>query len=123
MHSLISPTIAAVMAGVAASLTLGVAPAAGQDQSAQIIVQGPSANVRGERVPYYDLNLATRQGEQALYRRVSNAVERVCLHDEGRWYGMTQPDFIGCTEGAWRGARPQMIGAVFRARQLAYRQH
>ena len=45
----------------------------------------------------------------------------VCLYDEGRWYGMTQPDFIGCTEKAWRSARPQMVGAIFRARQLAYR--
>lgn len=123
MISRISPTVAAVMAGVAASLVPGSTPAMAQESTAQIIVQGPTANIRGERVPYYDLNLATRAGEQALYRRVSNAVEHVCLHDEGRWYGMTQPDFIGCTEGAWRSARPQMVGAIFRARQLAYRQH
>ena len=84
MISRISPTVAAIAAGVAASLTLGSSPAAAQDSTAQIIVQGPSANVRGERVPYYDLNLTTRAGEQALYRRVSNAVEHVCLYDEGR---------------------------------------
>lgn len=112
-------TNAAVLAGVVAFLASGGPPAIAQDN--QIIVQAPSGNVRGERVAYYDLNLATRAGEQTLYRRVSHAVERVCLHDEGRWYGMTQPDFIGCTEGAWRSARPQMIGAVFRARQMAYR--
>ena len=121
MVARINPTVAAAAAGVVASLALGGAPAMAQDSSAQIIVQGPAANVRGERVPYYDLNLATRAGEQTLYRRVSNAVERVCLHDEGRWYGMGEPDFITCTERSWRSARPQMIGAVYRARQLAYR--
>ena len=111
----------AILAGVAVSFIVPTTAAIGQDD-AQIIVQGPTANVRGERVPYRDLNLATREGEKALILRVSNAVERVCLGDEGRWYGMTQPDYLSCTEKSWRGARPQVIGAVFRARQLAYRQ-
>lgn len=111
----------AVLAGVAVSFFVSATAAIGQD-NAQIIVQGPQGDVRGERVPYRDLNLATREGEKALILRVSNAVERVCLGDEGRWYGMTQPDYLSCTERSWRGARPQVIGAVFRARQLAYRQ-
>ena len=110
-------TIAAVAGGVAASIFLS-SPA--EAQESPIVATGPGADMHIERVPVHDLNLASREGAQTLYRRVSNAVERVCLHDEGRWYGMTQPDFVTCTEGAWRGARPQMTGMLYRARQLAY---
>ena len=119
MVTRLNRTTTAVLAGVALSFIVPATAAIGQD-NAQIIVQGPQGDVRGERVPYRDLNLATRDGEKALILRVSNAVERVCLQDEGRWYGMTQPDYLSCTERSWRGARPQVIGAVFRARQLAY---
>jgi len=120
MVSRLSWGTAAILAGVLASPFL--APPIAMAQEAQIIVQGPAANTRGERVPYHDLNLATRDGERALILRVSNAIERVCLHDEGRWYGLAEPDYLSCTERSWRGARPQVVGAVFRARQLAYRQ-
>ena len=111
-------TIAAVAGGLAASLFLSSPVGA---QESPIVVQGPGSDRHIERVPVHDLNLASREGAQTLYRRVSNAVENVCLHDQGRWYGMTQPDFITCTEGAWRGARPQMIGMLDRARRMAYR--
>ena len=111
-------TIAAVVGGVAASIVFLSSPATAQESP--IVVTGPGSAMHIERVPVQDLNLASREGERTLYRRVSNAVERVCLHDEGRWYGMTQPDFVTCTEGAWRGARPQMVGMLYRARQLAY---
>lgn len=109
---------AAMMVGVAAVLIFAGPPAQAQD--GQIIVQAPSANVRGERVSYYDLNLATRAGERSLKRRVGGAVERVCLYDEGVWYGLAVPDYNQCANRAWSGARPQMIGAVYRARMLAY---
>lgn len=107
----------AALAAGAASIFIS---APGSAQESPIVVTGPGAATHIERVPVHDLNLATRDGAQTMYRRVSNAVERVCLHDEGRWYGMTQPDFVTCTEGAWRGARPQMIGMLDRARRLAY---
>ena len=110
--------MAAVLAGVAASLVFGSPTALAQDS--QIIVQAPASDVRIERIGYYDLNLATRAGEQALQRRVNGAVQRVCLYDEGRWYGLTVPGYNNCTERAWRGVRPQVIGAVFRARLAAY---
>lgn len=111
-------TIAALVGGVAASVIFLSSPATAQESP--IVVTAPGAATNIERVPVHDLNLASRQGERTMYRRVSNAVERVCLHDKGSWYGMTKPDFITCTEGAWRGARPQMVGMVYRARQLAY---
>jgi UrcA family protein len=106
---------AAVLASVAAS-TIFMIPTA----SAQIVVHAPARDVRIERVGYYDLNLASRSGEQILYRRVNGAVQRVCLYDEGRWYGLSEPGYNSCAEGAWRGARPQVIGAVYRARLQAY---
>ena len=109
---------AATAASVAASLL--VASAAAMAQDAQIIVTGPGPDTRVERIGYYDLNLATRYGEQALYRRVGQSVERVCLYDKGRWYGLAVPDYNQCAERSWRGARPQVVGAVYRARMSAY---
>ena len=106
------------MAAVTVSLIF--AGSAAMAQGAQIIVRGPAADTRFERVGYYDLNLASRAGERTLYRRVGNAVERVCLYDEGRWYGLSEPDYNQCAERSWRGARPQVIGAVYRARLRAY---
>lgn len=108
---------AAALAAVGAAVIFA-APAA-QAQDGEIIVQGPAANVRGERVSYDDLNLVTRAGEQTLERRVGGAVERVCLYDNGRWYGLAVPDYNQCADRAWRGARPQIVGAVFRARLAA----
>jgi UrcA family protein len=107
---------AAVLAGLAASFVFAGASASAQ--VAPIYVRGVP-NLRFERVSYADLNLATRPGEQALHRRVGRAVEHVCLYDPGRWYGLSEPDYNYCKSGAWQRARPQMIGAVYRAR-LAY---
>lgn len=110
-------TTAVILAGVALAPVFG-APAA-LAQEGQIIVQAPASNVRIERVGYADLNLATRDGEWALERRVNGAVERVCLHDGFRWYGLSVPDYTTCADRAWRVARPQVIGAVYRARLAA----
>ena len=114
MVTRLNRSTAVLLAAVGATAFFAGSAADAQDE--QIIVQGPSANVRGERVAYGDLNLVTRAGEQTLERRVGNAVERVCLYDEGRWYGLAVPDYNQCADRAWRGARPQMVGAVYRAR-------
>lgn len=106
--------IAAAMAGLTGALACAASAATAQD--GQIVVTGPGPDTRIERVGYYDLNLATRFGEQTLYRRVGGAVERVCLYDEGRWYGLSAPDYNQCAERSWRSARPQLVGAVYRAR-------
>jgi UrcA family protein len=108
----------AALAGVTASLI--VIGSAAMAQQSQIIVHGPGPDTRIERVGYYDLNLASRYGEQTLYRRVGASVERVCLYDRGRWYGLAVPDYNQCAERSWRGAKPQVIGAVYRARLQAY---
>lgn len=109
---------AAGLAVAAASLIFTGSAAVAQQ--GQVVVTGPGPDTRIERIGYYDLNLATRAGEQTLYRRVGGAVERVCLYDQGRWYGLSEPEYNQCTNRSWRGARPQVIGAVYRARLQAY---
>lgn len=111
--------IAAIAAGTVASFVFLSPPAAAQPGVLYIQAIPPS-NMRFERVSYADLNLATRAGERVLDSRVTRAVEHVCLYDQNRWYGLSDPDYTYCTFGAWRRARPQMMGAVYRARQLAY---
>jgi UrcA family protein len=86
MVTRLNRSTAALLAAIGA--TAFFAGSASYAQGDQIIVQGPSANVRGERVAYGDLNLTTRAGERTLERRVDGAVERVCLYDRGRWYGL-----------------------------------
>lgn len=110
---------AAVLAGVTASFVFAAAPASAQ-QGVIVVQTAPPAYLNIERVGYGDLNLATRYGEETLNRRVSHAVERVCLYDPGRWYGLGEPAYNQCAWGAMRRARPQVIGAVYRARQFAY---
>ena len=112
-------TIPAFLAATAASLVFLTAPASAQQYP--IVVQSmPQPNLRVERVGYRDLNLATRAGEQTLHRRVGQAVERVCLYDEGRWYGLAEPEYNYCNWESWKRARPQMAGAIYRARLAAY---
>lgn len=104
--------------GVATAIVIGSSPASAQGV---IYVTSPQIpNLRVQRVSYWDLNLATLAGADTLHRRVGNAVEIVCLYDEGRWYGLAVPDYSQCASGAWRRARPQINGAVYRARQHAY---
>ena len=109
---------AAVLAAVGASFLSMSTPASAQ--YAAIVVQGvPAPNMRIERVAYGDLNLATRAGEEALKLRINHAVERVCLYDQHRWYGMSEPAYTQCAAQSWSRARQQMMGAIYRARQYA----
>jgi UrcA family protein len=106
------------LVGAAASFATGGSPASAQ--AVITVVSPPIPNLRVQRVSYWDLNLASRAGEQTLHRRVGNAVENVCLYDHGRWYGLSAPEYNYCASRAWSRARPQIIGAVSRARQLGY---
>jgi UrcA family protein len=69
------------------------------------------------RVPYGDLNLATRPGVKALYRRVGFAVNSVCEESLGPAAGFYAD--TSCHSFAWRGARPQIRRAIDRARTMA----
>jgi UrcA family protein len=119
MVSRFKARVAAVLVGPAASLVFLIPPAAAQ-QGVIVVQSAPPAYMNVERVPYADLNLLTRAGTDSLHRRVSRAVERVCLYDNNRWYGLGEPDFNRCTWGAWDRARPQMMTAIYQARQFAY---
>lgn len=110
-------TIAAILAAGTPSFLLS--PPALAQQQVIVVQTAPPANLRLERVAYGDLNLATRGGEEALKLRVSHAVEHVCLYDPHRWYGGAEPAYTQCTAKSWSRARPQMIGAIYRARQYA----
>lgn len=113
---------AAVLAGVAASLVLTGSSALAQ-QSLIVVTAPPPAYPRVltvQRVGYWDLNLATPAGAEILASRVGRAVETVCLRDQGRWYGLSDPGYLHCTAAAWQRARPQMAEAIYEARQLAY---
>ena len=111
-------TIAAIATAAAISIIPSTTASA---QQGMIIVQtAPPQYLNIERVPYGDLNLLTIAGEQGLHRRVRRAVENVCLYDNDKWYGLSEPNYNHCAWGAWRRAQPQMAGAVYRARRLAY---
>ena len=108
--------IAAVLSGVTASLIV-IAPANAQREP--VVVYGQEdENVRTERVSYADLDLATAPGERKLYRRVSSAVKRVCVFNDGT-RGLQSIGYNICAEGAWDGATPQIAQAVQRARDIA----
>lgn len=111
-------TIAALACAAAISIIPSTAASA---QQGMIVVQtAPPQYLNIVRVPYGDLNLLTLAGEQSLHRRVSRAVENVCLYDNDRWYGLSEPDYNHCAWGAWHRAQPQMASAIYRARQFAY---
>jgi UrcA family protein len=110
---------AVLLAGIAGSSPFAATPASAQQGT--ITIQAPlPPNLRIERVGYWDLNLASPAGVRTLHRRVGGAVERVCLYDPHRWYGMSDPDYNACVSGSWRRARPQMAAAIYQARAMAY---
>ena len=106
---------AAVMVA-AASLFVVASPAFGRP----IVVTAPS-DVITRHVSYADLNLATAPGEKTLYRRVGGAVSDVCDEAVGGDNGSTEYRFSmhRCSGEAWDGARPQILRAVHRARDIA----
>lgn len=112
-------TAAAFLTAVGAASVFATAASA-QYAYPYVIVQGrPAPNVHIEHVAYGDLNLTTRAGREALKLRVSHAVERVCLYDAHRSYMLGEPAYTQCAAKSWSHARPQMIGAIYRARQYA----
>lgn len=110
--------IAAVLSGVAASLTM-IPPAfaAGQD-SPVVVYADKQEGLRTERVSYADLNLAEQRDHRRLRARVAGAVKRVCLFDNGR-SGLQETSYTRCSDGAWGEANPQIAQAVTRAQEIA----
>jgi UrcA family protein len=84
-----------------------------------IVVTAPDIAVR--HVSYADLNLASLSGEKTLNRRVGSAVDSVCIEAVGSDTSTLAGNIANrrCNRGAWNGARPQIVRAVERARQIA----
>ena len=111
---------AAVLSGVAASLTLAMPSLAAQEKPVVVYAE-PQQNIRTVRVSYADLNLAQSRDERQLTRRVAAAVRRVCLYEHRP--ALQDGDYYQCAGGAWDNARPQMARAVARAQQIALTGH
>jgi UrcA family protein len=107
---------AAVLSGVTASLMITTSATA---QNQPVVVYGQhDENFRTARVSYADLNLATRGGTRTLNLRVSGAVKRVCLYNEGEM-GLRDRGYNDCSSGAWAGAKPQIARAIARDQEIA----
>jgi UrcA family protein len=102
---------------IGTALVLAVAfPAHGTPLGQNPVTVTGQRDMTTERVPFGDLALTTRAGQHALYRRVSDAVYRVCpvIDEEGVPY-----DSRGCMDFAWDGARPQIDHAIKAAKSGA----
>jgi UrcA family protein len=108
---------AAVLSGVTASLTLAAPSSAAQEGPVMVYAE-PQEGVRTVRVSYADLNLAERSDLRRLKVRVTGAVKRVCLFEDGR-AGLQDRGYYGCADDAWDGANPQIAQAVARASEIA----
>ena len=91
-------------------------PAIAKDRAIIVTATGESIPVR--LVSYRDLNLVKAQGESMLVKRVRYAVKNVCTESvPGGLY--FQQETVACRADAWNGARPQIVRAVARAREIA----
>ena len=73
---------------------------------------------RSVRVPYGDLDLVAASGERTLFRRVKGAARSVCAPNDDQ---LVYRPFSTCVTEASDGARPQIVLAVRRAREIAHR--
>lgn len=108
---------AAILSGVTASLMVAASAASAGPQRPVVVYGAPDEGTRTERVSYADLNLNQRADERKLKLRVAGAVKRVCLYE-----GSTVRQDLGferCSDDAWGSARPQIVRAVARAREIA----
>ena len=112
-----NPVTAAVLSGVTASLAFA-APSFAAQQRPVVVYAGPQEGVRTERVSYADLNPAQRSDLRRLKVRITGAVKRVCLFEDGRT-GLQDRGYYGCANDAWDGADPQIAQAVARASEIA----
>jgi UrcA family protein len=60
------------------SVLAGVALLCGSAMALSAFAKGMDPETRAEVIEYQDLNLATPQAVQILYRRIENAADRVC---------------------------------------------
>ena len=100
--------LAAAVAGLIAG---GPAIAAAQPHSGEVTVHAPTKapysggrERKSEVVHFTDLNLASADGAQSLYRRLSAATEHVCMPLPNRGNLKDAEDYSNCTTNALRYA-------------------
>ena len=104
-----------MLAGVAASLAVPIAPASAQEY--EVVVRGLPQGAQMRLVSYRDLNLNIIAHRKILDERVTRAVRQVCEF-EGK--DNLAKDYHICADRAWAGARPQITRAYVQASRLAY---
>lgn len=112
---------AAVLSGIAASLTI-VSPSLAAQEKPVVVYAEPQEDVRTERVTYADLNLTQLRDQRKLKVRVAGAVQRVCLFENSR-IGLQDRGYYHCAGDAWNNVNPQIAQAVARATEIAMTGH
>lgn len=101
--------------GAAVAVTTGgVFTLATPASAEQVVIH--ATEIPTKLVRYADLDLANRDGQRALKRRVSTAVYAVCEGSES--YATFQSDGF-CRTAAWKKATPQIDAAIQRAHLAA----
>lgn len=94
--------------------TGGIVTISAPASAEQVVVHATEIPTR--LVRFADLNLADRDGQRTLKRRVSTAVYAVCEGSES--YATFQSDGF-CRTAAWSKATPQIDAAIQRAQMAA----
>ncbi|QIK95637.1 UrcA family protein [Sphingomonas sp. HDW15A] len=101
--------------GAAVAVTTGgVVTLASPASAEQVVIHATEIPTR--LVHFADLDLANRDGQRVLKRRVSTAVYAVC--DGSESYATFQSDGF-CRTAAWAKATPQIEAAIQRAQLMA----
>lgn len=96
---------------LSAPLVLALSAGSAQAREGITIIAEPDALVRTVRVGFGDMDLSTAEGQEMLTSRVNLAVREVC--DAPDQFLLSE---LPCKRAAWSDARPQIAGAVERAR-------
>lgn len=101
---------------VASALTasIGGAASVAMAQGSPYVVYGQRPGTKLQLVSYRDLNLLYPAHQSVLNQRVGRAVRHVCSFDAG-YIPIMDNDYRVCRNDAWRGARPQISTAIWRA--------
>jgi len=106
--------------GMTALSLLAATPAVAKSEPFVVTAQRVS-DLPTQHVSYRDLNLALASDQVRLNRRVGSAVQQVCRigdYQADRTLA-SRTHYLGCSDFAWSGARPQIAAAIDWAVKLA----
>lgn len=113
-------TIALSAAVLLTSGVFGLVAAPADSKSRPVVVVA-NPNLVTRHISFADLNLASAEGEQTLNNRVVGLVRDLCDETTGGRDGnyVTASSYAKCRKSAWNQARPQIMLATQRARDIA----